>query len=51
MKVKELKEMLREYDDNAEVVIVDWSNGHTYEPTVGGDDDDEGSSYCSIGIG
>ena len=50
MKVKDLKKELANYDDNAEVIIVDWSNGNTYEPTIGGDDEDEGSEYCRIGF-
>ena len=50
MKVKDLKIILDDYDDNAEVVIVDWSNGNTFIPTVGSDDIDEGDAYCRIGI-
>lgn len=45
-----LKKILEDYDDNAGVIIVDWTNGQEYEPTVGGDDEDEGSDYCRIGI-
>lgn len=51
LRVKDLKAILNDYDDNARVVVVDWSNGQTYEPSIGGDDDDEGVSYCRIGIG
>lgn len=50
MTVKELKEELERYDDNAEVIIVDWSIGLGYSPTVGGDDLDEGTRYCRIGF-
>ncbi len=50
MKVKDLKEELASYDDNAEVIVVDFSNGRSYEPTVGSDDEDEGTEYCRIGI-
>ncbi len=50
MKVKDLLEELKGYDANAEVVVVDWSNGSTFEPTIGSDDEDEGSAYCRIGI-
>lgn len=50
MTVGELAEKLSEYDDEAEVVIVDWSNGRTFDLSVGGDDEDEGSLYCRIGI-
>lgn len=49
MRVKDLKSILeKEYDDNAEVIIVDWSTGHTYEASVGSDDEDEGTKYCRI---
>ena len=50
MFVKELKKILEEYDDDAEVIGVDWSNGNTFDINVGGDDDDEGSKYCRIGF-
>lgn len=50
MTIKELKEELKNYNDNAEVIIVDWSNGRSYEPTIGGDDVDEGTKYCRIGL-
>lgn len=50
MTVSELKEALENYDDNAKVVVVDWLNGRTFEPAVGGDDEDEGTAYCRIGI-
>lgn len=51
MTVKTLKNILESYNDDAEVVVVDWSNGRTYEnPSVGGDDPDEGDVYCRIGL-
>lgn len=50
MTVKELKTVLDNYDDDAQVVVVDWSNGRTYSPTIGGDDADEGTKYCRIGM-
>ncbi len=50
MTVKELREQLEEYDDNATVVVVDWTNGSEYEPTVGGDDEDEYTEKCRIGF-
>lgn len=50
MTVRELKEQLNEYNDDAEVVVVDWSNGTEYEPTIGGDDEDEYTEKCRIGI-
>lgn len=50
MTVKQLKKVLEDYDDNAEVIGVDWSNGKEYEITVGSDDEDEGIDYCRIGI-
>ena len=50
MTVKQLKEALEDYDDESEVVIVDWSNGKEFEPTVGSDDEDEYTNYCRIGI-
>ena len=48
MKVKELKSILEDYDDEAEVIGVDWSNGQTFDITVGSDDEDEGTKFCSI---
>ena len=36
--------------DGTEVIIVNWSNGSEYEPTVGGDDEDEGIEKCRIGF-
>ena len=48
--VKDLKIILDDYDDDAEVVIVDWSNGNMFIPTVGSDDIDEGNVYCRIGF-
>ena len=50
MIVRELKEQLNEYNDDAEVVVVDWSNGTEYEPTIGSDDEDEYTEKCRIGI-
>ena len=50
MTVKDLKEMLKDYDDNAEVIGVDWSNGEEFDISIGSDDDDEYSKYCRIGI-
>ena len=50
MTVKQLKEALEDYDDEAEVVVVDWANGEEFEPTVGSDDEDEYTDYCRIGI-
>lgn len=48
MTVKELREQLNNYSDNAEVIVVDWTNGREYSPTVGGDDEDEGTEKCRI---
>ena len=50
MTVKELKEILEDYSDDAKVIVVDWSIGLGYEPTIGGDDLDEGAEYCRIGF-
>ena len=50
MTVAELKNELKEYNDNAEVVGIDWSTGETFDITVGGDDEDEYTEYCRIGI-
>ena len=50
MTVKDLISELSAYDDNAEVIVVDWSNGRVFEPSIGSDDDDEGSKFCRIGI-
>ena len=50
MTVKDLKNILNDYDDNAEVIGVDWSNGNTFDITVGGDDEDESSDFCRIGF-
>ena len=50
MTVKDLKTMLDDYEDNAEVIGVSWSDGKTFEITVGGDDEDEGSRLCRIGF-
>lgn len=48
MRVKDLKNILEEYDDNAKVVVVDFCNGTTRDAVVGSDDDDEGDKYCRI---
>lgn len=50
MKVEDLKSILDEYNDNAEVIIVDWSNGRTFDFSVGSDDNDEYTEFCRIGI-
>ena len=50
MTVKELKEMLKKYNDNAEVLVVNWTNGNEYKPTIGGDDKDEYTDKCRIGF-
>ena len=50
MTVKELREMLESYNENAQVIIVDWSNGREYDSSIGSDDEDEGINYCRIGI-
>lgn len=50
MKVHDLKKALDNYEDDAEVIIVDWSTGREMEPSIGSDDEDEGSEYCRIGI-
>ena len=50
MTVKDLKEELAQYDDNAEIIAIDWSNGRTFDITVGSDDEDEGTAFCRIGI-
>ena len=50
MTVKQLKEALGDYAAEAEVVVVNWSNGEEFEPTVGSDDEDEYTNYCRIGI-
>ena len=49
MTVKELKEMLCDYNDDAKVIGVDWSNGFTYNVFVGNDeDDDDNTCYISF---
>lgn len=48
MTVKELKEILADYNDNAIVTVIDWSNGRTYTPAVGSDDKKEFTERCSI---
>ena len=52
MTVRDLKSILEEeYDDDAEVIVVDWSTGLEFYPTIGGDDADEYTKYCRIGCG
>ena len=49
MKVKELKKILDNYADDAEVIVVDWSDGVEYESVgVGSDEDDEYTEVCRI---
>lgn len=50
MTVKELKSMLEQYDENAEVVLLGRINGCKieFEPEVGSDEPGEGSDYCRI---
>ena len=51
MTVKALKDILADYNDDAEVVVVDFSNGREFDFAVG--DDDNGSEYtktCTIGL-
>ena len=50
MTVLELKEALESYENAAKVIVVNWENGRTFEPSVGSDDEDEGEQYCRIGI-
>lgn len=50
MTVKEFKEQLEAYNEDAEVVVVDWANGTEYDPTIGGDDEDEFTEKCRIGF-
>ncbi len=50
MKVIELKNALEDYNDDAEVIGVDWSNGQTFDVTIGSDDEDEGEKYCRLGF-
>lgn len=50
MTVQELRKELEVYDDSAIVIVVDWNNGREYIPTVGGDDPDEYTTYCRIGL-
>jgi hypothetical protein len=50
MTVKDLKEELMNYNDDAEVIVVDFSNGRVYDPTIGSDDENEGTEYCRIGL-
>lgn len=46
MTVAELIAILDEYDKNAKVIGVDWSNGRTYDVVVGSDDEDD--TRCCI---
>lgn len=50
MTVEYLKKALEEYKDTAEVILVDWSTGREYEPSIGSDDEDEFVNYCRIGF-
>ena len=49
MKVNDLIKMLEDYNGDADVIFVEWDTGRTYDITVGSDDDDEGTKYCSLG--
>ena len=48
MTVKDLKEELDNYDDEAEVVVVDFSNGRVWDAIIGSDDEDEFTEFCRI---
>ncbi len=56
MTVKDLKQELEKYKDDAEVILVDGSSGETFTPVIGSDDEEEGyldndidgDTYCSI---
>lgn len=50
MNVQGLKDILKGYDDEAEVIGVNWSNGETFDITVGSDDEDEITKFCRIGF-
>ncbi len=50
MTVKDLKNLLEEYSDNAEVIGIKWSTGNEFNVTIGGDDEDEYTKFCRIGI-
>lgn len=50
MTVKDLREELEQYNDAAEVVIVDWSNGREHSLSIGSDEQDEFTEYCRIGL-
>ncbi len=50
MTVKQLKKELENYSETAEVKIVDFENGAEFDFSIGGDDEDEGTKYCRIGI-
>ena len=41
---------LKKYNDDAQILIVDWTTGAEFEPTIGSDDLDEGNFYCRIGF-
>ena len=45
MTVKELKEIINDYNEEAKVIIVDWSTGREYNFSIVGDDEDEGEKY------
>ena len=48
MTVIELKTTLDDYDDNAEIVVVDFTNGRKYDLFIGSDDDGEGTETCTF---
>ena len=48
MTVIELKATLDDYDDNAEIVVVDFTNGRKYDLFIGSDDDGEGTETCTF---
>ena len=48
MTVADLKHMLNEYPDDAEIRVVDFTNGRTYDLSVGSDDEDEGETACTF---
>ena len=49
MTVKELRTLLNDYSDDAQVLVVDWANGVEYENVgVGSDEDDEYDEFCRI---
>ena len=46
--VREIKEELENYNDDAEVRLVDFANGRIYDIVVGSDDEDEYDKACTI---